>query len=164
MFDLDPLRHAHRVLGDSSRFGWLRPNGHSHDKKQTFWRGEKITKSVRTVRRLPAVFATRNTFVAARKAFVSLYGFLGRESPPGRLNENSARHDPFDRVGCGGGFRICFCVHSLRHGEDWSTVQTDPLMDVRSTRWIGKTVEVLTPDWLPWEVGSMVMLTLKPYG
>jgi hypothetical protein len=57
------------------RFGWPKPNDHSHDKKQTQRREEKVTKSVRTVRRLPAVFATRNTFVSPRNPCVPLSGF-----------------------------------------------------------------------------------------
>jgi hypothetical protein len=62
-----------------------------------------------------------------------------------------------------GAYRVRFRVFNLQPGDDWSTVQTDPPLDVRSTRWIGKTVEVVTPDRPPWRVDDEVMLTLEPY-
>jgi hypothetical protein len=62
-----------------------------------------------------------------------------------------------------GGYRVWFRVFNLRRGDEWSTVHTDPPLDVRSTRWIGQTVVMVTPDRPPRRVDDEVMLTLEPY-
>jgi len=66
---------THRTLKDATKISGPKSNGHLHEKRQTQWCGEKLTKMVRTVPRLPALFATRNTFV-------SWYGFLWAPSRP----------------------------------------------------------------------------------
>jgi len=62
-----------------------------------------------------------------------------------------------------GGYRVRFRVINLQPGDEWSTVQTDPPLDVWSTRWTGETVEVMTPHRPPWQVDEEVRLTLQPY-
>ncbi|HEY0791351.1 MAG TPA: hypothetical protein VGD78_09845, partial [Chthoniobacterales bacterium] len=62
-----------------------------------------------------------------------------------------------------GGYRVRFHVFDLRPGDEWSTVQTDPPVAVGSTRWRWNTVEVMTRDDPPWQVGAEVLLTLQPY-
>ena len=62
-----------------------------------------------------------------------------------------------------GAYRIRFHVFNLRPGDEWSTVDTEPPMGVRSIRWIGETVELMVPNLPPWQVDEEVMLTLKPY-
>jgi hypothetical protein len=60
------------------------------------------------------------------------------------------------------GYRVRFRVRFYRRGDEGSTVQTNPPCEVRSTRWIGRSVEVVTPDQPPWQVGEAVRLTLEP--
>ena len=62
-----------------------------------------------------------------------------------------------------GGYRVRFRVLRFQPGDRWSTVQTDPPIEVRRTRWIGQTVEVVTPAHPAWHVDDEVRLTLEPY-
>ena len=59
-------------------------------------------------------------------------------------------------------YRVRLRILSLQPGESRSTVQTHPPL-VRSTRWVGKTVEVVTSDAPPWQVGEEVTLRLDLY-
>ena len=61
-----------------------------------------------------------------------------------------------------GGYCVRFIVFNRRRGDTRCTVRTDPPLDVKRTRWLGKTVEVVTPELPPWKAGDAVMLTLEP--
>ena len=60
-------------------------------------------------------------------------------------------------------YRVRFRVLFYRRGDQWSAVQTSPPCDVQCTRWLLKSVEVVTPDPPPWQVGERIQLTLDPY-
>ena len=101
------------------------------------------------------VFTTRDTFVFSS----GFGGYANAASVWTRTfaeprSESDAAH---------GAYRVRFRVLYCQRRNERSTVQTNPPCDVRCTRWLGKTVEVITPDPPPWQVGEEVRLTIEPY-
>ena len=60
------------------------------------------------------------------------------------------------------GWRVRLRVPGLWRKDGWSTVQSEPPLDVRCTRFTGKFLELILFDEPGWMQGEEVTLTLEP--
>jgi hypothetical protein len=61
------------------------------------------------------------------------------------------------------GWRVRLRVPGFWRNHEWSTVRTEPLLEVRCTRFQGKFLELILFDEPGWTAGDEVTLTREPY-